>query len=705
MFFVVIYAFLLSAFALSGYVLNYLNLPLNATYLLLSVFIIAALIYLAFPVAIPHRPTKTDLLILVISLLASAKYAIFFISNYPVGSSVDPAHYYFASDWIKTNANMAFFNYSNAPDYYYLWHTWSQWYWYYGFEFVSVFISSVFNINILKSMQIIVGMSGFFSILTMGLIGYKILDDWRAGVLTMLQLAAMPATFLLAFNGFFANNTALSIGLVLGYISMERVKLHNLPIIFVLIAGGFLVHIHTMAFMLGPILLYKIVSYSRSSKYDLIGYFLTTVFSFITAYILNPLTFNKFLFESSTYIIIGNGSKGSYIPFDGFENLFGSGIFLILGIIGTYVLFRDRLRINNYQFVWFACFFGAFIFLFLSEKMHWANRFAYFLIYPLAISCAALYIKVFENKYAVLYNQKINLNILFQLLIVITLLLVSVYKDIPEADLNPTIYEAGINLRNFDSNATIAYIQYPLNIPNPNNFFISSYSRHRIAWPVTEPHNITYETLRNMSFTNEYVPDWHGINFKFVEFKNFGTPKYILVMFTGSNKNSPYYLFDANASSNTCENIMSNIKNENCSISMDFFSDENLMIKSGFYWFEPGAGRWTSGKSEIMIPTIEQKSGILQVVASASRPPGLADAHVDVYLNEALIGNFSAGKEFAASTFRLDSSMMSKPFSVITFNSTTWVPDEWIKNGDKREIGIRFSSIEFITDDLNKTIS
>jgi hypothetical protein len=175
-------------------------------------------------------------------------------------------------------------------------------------------------------------------------------------------------------------------------------------------------------------------------------------------------------------------------------------------------------------------------------------------------------------------------------------------------------------------------------------------------------------------------------------------------MFTGSNGNSPYYLFDANASSNTCENIISNIRNKNCSIYMDFFSDENLMIKSGFYWFEPGAGRWTSGKSEIMIPTIEQKSGILQVVASASRPPGLADAHVDVYLNEALIGNFSAGKEFAASTFRLDSSMMSKPFSVITFNSTTWVPDEWIKNGDKREIGIRFSSIEFITDDLNKTI-
>lgn len=698
-FFVVIYAFLLSAFAVSGYVLDHLNLPLNPPYLLVSVLIIAALIYLAFPVEIPHRPTKTDLLILVISLLASAKFAIFFTSNYPVGSSVDLAHYYFASDWIKTHANMDFFDYRKSPDYYYLWHTWSQWLWYYGFEFVSSFVSSVFDINILNSMQIIVGMSGFVSILTMGLIGYKVLDDWRGGMLTMLQLAAMPATFLLAYNGFFANTTALSVGLVLAYISIDRVKLDRLPIIFMLVAGGFLIHIHTMVFIIGIILLYKILSYSRLHKDEFAGYITAVVLGFVTASVLNLSVFNKFLFEGTPAVITSTVYDKSSVPFAGFENLFGSSIFLLLGIVGTYILYRDRLKTSLFPLIWSAIFLGAFIFLFFSGKMHWANRFAYLIVYPLAISCAALYVKLFENKHAVLKNYKININNVFLIIITLILLITAVHSEIPRADLNPTIYDIGMKLRDIDSNATIAYIQYPITIANPNDFFISAYSRHRIAWPVTYPNNLTYGIMKNMSYTNDYVSAWHGSIFENTSFENFDIPKYILVMFTWSNKNYTYFIFDANRSSNiSCENVLSNLKRDNCSINMDFINDENLMIKSGFYWFEPGAGRWTSGKSEIMIPTFEKKGGILRIVAGAFRPGGLNETHVDIYLNEKLIGNFTAGNEFKTYTFKLDNSQISKPFSVLTFNTTTWIPDEAIKNGDMREIGIRFSSIEFISD-------
>lgn len=697
-FFVVIYAFLLSAFALSGYVLNYLNLSLNASNLLVSVLIITALIYLASPVTIPHRPTKTDLLILVISLLASAKFAIFFTSNYPVGSSVDLAHYYFASDWIKTHDNMAFIDYRNAPDYYYLWHTWSAFLWYYGFEIGSAFLSNVFNINILNSMQIIVGISGFVSILCTGLIGYKVLDDWRGGVLTMLQLAAMPATFLLAYNGFFANITALSVGLVLAYISIGRVKRNSLPIIFVLVAGGFLIHIHTMAFMLSSILLYKILSYSRSYKYDFFGYIFTSVLAFVTAYILNPLAFKQLLFESSTSIIIGSGSKGYYIPFDGFENLFGNGIFLVIGIIGAYVLFRERSKINLYPVLWFACFFGAFIFLYLSDKMHWANRFAYILVYPLAISCAALYVKLYDAKHIVLNNYKININNAMMIIIIMTLLLLTLHSEIPRTDLNPALYDIGVELQNIDTNATISYIQYPNTLANPNDFFISSYSRHRIAWPIMYPNNLTYETMKNISYTNDYVPAWHGSTIPYISFENFDIPKYILIMFTWSNKNYTYFFFETNRSSNiSCENILSNLKRDNCSINMDFVNDENLMIKSGFYWYDPGVGRWTSGKSEIIIPTIEQKGGILKIISGAFRPEGLGESHVDVYLNDVLIGNFTTGNEYAINTFIIESKFVSKPFSVVTFNTSTWIPDEVIKNGDTREIGIRFSNIEFIS--------
>lgn len=697
-FFVVIYAFFLSAFALSGYVLNYLNLPINASYLLGFVLIITALIYLVSPVTIPHRPTKTDMLILVISLLASAKFAIFFTSNYPVGSSVDLAHYYFASDWIKSHANMAFFDYRNEPGYYYLWHTWSQWLWYYGYEFVAVFVSNIFNINILKSMQIIVGMSGFVSILCMGLIGYKVLDDWRGGVLTMLQLAAMPATFLLAYNGFFANTTALSVGLVFAYVSIDRVKLDRLPIIFVLIAGGFLIHIHTMVFMVGIILLYKILSYSRLHKDEFVKYITTVVLGFVTASVLNLSVFNKFLFEGTPAVITSTVYDKSYVPFAGFENLFGSSIFLLLGIVGTYILYRDRLKTSLFPLIWSATFLGAFIFLFFSGKMHWANRFAYLIVYPLAISCAALYSKFYEKKHIVLMNHKINFNSVMLLFIIITLLITAVYSNIPRTDLNPKIYDIGMKLRDIDTNATIAYIQYPITIANPNDFFISAYSRHRIAWPVTYPNNLTYETMKNMSYTNDYVSAWHGGIFENTSFE-IDIPKYILVMFTCLNTNYTYFLFDANRLSNiSCENVLSDLKRDNCSIKMDFINDENLMIKSGFYWFEPGAGRWTSGKSEIIIPTIEQKGGTLKVLAGAFRPDGLNETQVDIYLNEKLIGNFKAGNEFRAHTFKLDNSLISKPFSVVTFNTTTWIPDEVIKNGDKREIGIRFSSIEFISD-------
>ncbi len=696
-FLVVLYAVFLSAFALSGYVLNYLDLRLEPLNMLSLVLIIVALIYLAFPLAIPQRLTKADYLILFISLLASAKFAVFFTSNYPVGSSVDLAHYYFASDWIKTHANMAFIDYSNAPDYYYLWHTWPLFLWYYGFEFVSVFVSSVFDINILNSMQIIIGMSGFISILCMGLIGYKVLDDWRGGVLTMLQLAAMPATFLLAYDGFFANTVALSIGLVLAYLSIDRVKLDRLPIIFVLVAGGFLIHIHTMAFMLSAIILYKILSYSRLHKEEFPGYILTTGLGFITASVLNLSVFNKFLFEGTPAVITSTVYDKSYVPFAGFENLFGSGIFLLIGIAGAYILYRDRLKTSLYPFIWSFTFLGAFIFLFLSGKMHWTNRFAYIIVYPLAISCAALYAKFYENKYIVLADHKININKVLVIFIII-LLITAVRSEIPRTDLNPTIYDIGMKLRDIDSNATIAYIQYPRTIANPNNFFISAYSRHRIAWPVMYPNNLTYETMKNISYTNDYIPEWHGNIFD-TSFENFDIPKYFFVMFTGSNKNFTYFFFDTNRLSNiSCENVISNLKKDNCSINMDFNNDENLMIKSGFYEYEPGVGRWASGKSEIMIPTIEQKGGTLQVVAGAFRPLGVTDARIDVYLNDAFIGNFTVGKEFVTYTFRLNSSMTSKPFSVVTFNSTTWVPDEWIKNGDKREIGIRFSSIGFISD-------
>lgn len=696
-FFVILYAFLLSAFALSGYVLNYLNLPLNATYLLLSVFIIAGLIYLVFPVTIPHRSTKIDLLILVISLLASAKFEIFFVSNYPIGSSVDLAHYYFASDWIQTRANMAFFDYHNVPDYYYLWHTWSQWLWYYGFEFVSVFVSRAFDINILKSMQIIVGTSGYVSILTMGLIGYKVFEDWRGGVLTMLQLAAMPATFLLAYNGFFANTIDLSIGLVLAYLSIDRVKQDRLPIIFVLVAGGFLIHIHTMIFMLFIIILFKILSYSQ--KEEFFGFIVTTLLGFITAYVLNPLVFKKFLFEGTPAIIISTEFDKVSVPFTGFENLFGSGIFLLLGIVGTYMLYRDRSKTGLFPFIWSTIFLGAFIFLFFSVKMHWANRFAYIIVYPLAISCAALYAKFYDAKYIVLKNHKISINGIVLIFLITALLITAVQSEIPRNDLNPQIYDIGMELQDIDSNATIAYIQYPITIANPNDFFISAYSRHRIVWPEIYPNNLTYGTMKNISYTNDYVSAWHGTIFENASFKNFDIPKYLLVMFTGSNKNYTYFFFDSNGSSNiSCENVVSNIKRNNCSINMDFINDENIMIKSGFHDNEPGNGRWTSGKSEIMIPTFQQKGGLLQIVAGAFRPEGVNEPKVEIYLNGELIGNFISENEFKTFIFRLDGNLMTKPFSTVTFNSTTWIPDELLKNGDKREIGIRFSNIEFISD-------
>jgi len=165
------------------------------------------------------------------------------------------------------------------------------------------------------------------------------------------------------------------------------------------------------------------------------------------------------------------------------------------------------------------------------------------------------------------------------------------------------------------------------------------------------------------------------------------------------SKNYTYYLFDANQLQNlTCQNVITNKKVRNCSLHMDFINDDYAMAMSGFYYYEPKIGPWTSGTSKIMLPTIEQKGGILSISAGAFRPEGLGEAHVDVYLNDVLIGNFTAGNKYAINTFKLDSKLISKPFSVVTFNTSIWIPDEVIKNGDKREIGIRFSSIEFISD-------
>lgn len=701
-FFLVLYTFFLSVLALSGYILNYLDMRLDALNLLISFLLFAVVVYYISHPAIPQRLTKTDLLILVFSLFVSIRFSVFFTSNYPVGNSVDMAHYYFASEWIKTNANMAFFDYSNAPDYYYLWHTWSLFLWYYGFEYVSIFISSMFGINLLNSMQLIVGMSGIVTVLCMGLIGSKILNDWRGGILTVLQLAAMPATFLLAFDGFFANITALSIGLVLAYISIDRVKLNHLPIIFILTSGGFLIHIHIMAFMLGTIILYKIISYSPSQRNEFLGYILSSGSGFITAYFLNPLVFDQW-FGISNYIIIGSGKKGTYdVPFAGFENLFGYSIFLILGIAGTYILYRNRSRINFYQIIWFSSFIGAFIFLFLSGKMHWTNRMAFIAVYPLAISCAALYINFSNNIYSHFRKvfSQINLNNIILILISIILILISAYSGNDRMDLNPQIYDIGLKLREIDNNATISYIQYPESIPNSNKFFISAYSSHRIAWPIIKPDIPTFENMKNNTYTNDYILEWEGEKpQKYTTFENFGVPGYMLAMFAGSSKNYTYYLFDINQIQNiTCQNVVTNKKGNNCSLYLDFVNDDYAMAISGFLYYEPGLGPWTSGTSKIILPTIEQKGGILRVGAGAFRPEELGEARVDVYLNDVSIGNFTVGNEYALNTFKLDSRLISKPFSVVTFNTTTWIPDEVLKNGDKREIGIRFSNIEFISD-------
>ena len=321
----------------------------------------------------------------------------------------------------------------------------------------------------------------------------------------------------------------------------------------------------------------------------------------------------------------------------------------------------------------------------------------YVVVYPLAISCAALYMKLL-NVNIMLKNRYIR-NI-YLTLIIIALMLTSVYLDVSRTDLNPVIYDIGIKLRGIDKDSTIAHIEYPEYPLNPNKFFMSAFSKHRIAWPQTKSNRLTYNIMNNTSYTNDYIPAWTGYTpDEYTTYNNFDSPEHILVMFSESSKNHIYYLFDTDQfSTTTCQNVVSNHKSNNCSIYMDFINDENILLISGFYEYESINGRWAAGKPEVMIPTIEQNGGILRIVSGAFRPEGPGEASVDVYLNDVLIGNFTAGNDYTTNTFELNSNIVSKPFSVITFNTTTWIPDEWIGNGDLREIGIKFSSIEFIKD-------
>lgn len=682
--FVVCFAAFASAVALAGYLLSAAGLGLSP-FLLVSVALVLCAVVVAPLVRRGVRVgvERFDVVMLLVVVLVALRL-LPFLSGRPVGGSVDLAHYFFATDWISTRRGLGFVDYSNASGYYYLWHTWDGWWWYYGFEFLASLLVSW--LGVLWGMNLVVVLSSVVSALCVGLIARRIAGA-LGGVFASLQLLLFPAFFYLAYQDFFANLLGVTIGLVLLYVSLD-LRRERLPLVFLLTAGGLLVHIHAVLVLLVPVVLYRaLCAYFDGRLREFTGFTGVVLLGFLTAYVLNSSAFNWYLFGATPFIVVGSGARSAYE-----EVLFNVGgffvhpLFLASGTVGLLVALRRRWAL---PVLWFSLFAAALVFFVFEGKAHWANRMALFFVYPLALSCALFYLWVFEfaGTHGIPGRAVVPL--------VVFLLSVSAISPVEHVDVSPAVYEAGMRLSAMDGNATVGFLQIPEPLPNANKFFISAFSRHRVAWPSEKPEPyqpLSYQLISNFTYTNDYIPEWFGgVPENYTTFENYDAPRYLLVLFAGAADNV-YYIFDLNnMSNNTCGRVVSN--RDACSGVVDVSGGDAALCVSGC--FEPEeVGRWTEEKAVVVLPTLERRNLSVTVRAGAFRPQGVAPARVEVYFNGVLLGGFTTHEGYVNFTAGVGREYVSVPFSTLVVNTTNpWVPDEWIHNGDRRRLGVRLLGV------------
>jgi hypothetical protein len=688
--FVVSFAAFASSVALAGYLLSaagFKVVPFSLVVLALVLCVVVVFPFVRRGVRVGVE--RFDVVMMVVVVLVVLKLVLFF-SGRPVGGSVDLAHYFFATDWISTRGDLGFVDYSNASGYYYLWHTWEGWWWYYGFEFLASLLVGWFGV--LGGVNAVVLLSSVVSALCVGLIARRIAGE-LGGVLASLQLLLFPAFFYLAFQDFFANLLGVAIGLVLVYVSLD-LRREALPLVFLLTAGGLLVHIHAVLVLLVPVVLYRVLCTEKVGFFDFLGFIAAVLLGFLTAYVLNSSAFNWYLFGATPFIVVGSGARSAYeeVLF-GVGDFFGHWVFLIVGVAGFFVLFERRCSRWLLPALWFSLFAGALVFFIAGGKVHWANRMAFFFVYPLAVACGVFYLWVFEFA-----GARLGVGVRRSLVpLVVFLLAVSAVSPVAHYDVSPAVYDAGLRLSGMEKNATVAFLQIPEPLPNPNKFFISAFSRHRVVWPLEKPDlrsPLSYQLISNFTYTNDYIPEWiGGVPENYTTFENYDAPRYLLVLFAGA-ANNVYYIFDLNnMSNNTCERVVSN--REACSGVVELTGGDAALCVSGCFEPEDG-GRWSGESAVVVLPTFIKENLSVTVVAGAFRPPGVAPAKVEVYFNGVLLGNFTTHDGYVNFTAQVGREYVSVPFSTLVVNTTTsWVPDEWIHNGDKRRLGVRLGLVEF----------
>ncbi|MDD5616293.1 MAG: glycosyltransferase family 39 protein [Candidatus Methanoperedens sp.] len=134
---------------------------------------------------------------------------------------------------------------------------------------------------------------------------------------------------------------------------------------------------------------------------------------------------------------------------------------------------------------------------------------------------------------------------------------------------------------------------------------------------------------------------------------------------------------------------------DNFSINIGSPSDV-IYLESGFYarenWGEIN-NRWTSGNASIRIPTAEKNNLLISVYGGGFRPEKLSPGNFSIYINEHLLGNFTAYGEYKFYNMTAPKDYLTIPYSTVLIRSDTWKPSEITGTADTRDIGINIDKI------------
>lgn len=132
-------------------------------------------------------------------------------------------------------------------------------------------------------------------------------------------------------------------------------------------------------------------------------------------------------------------------------------------------------------------------------------------------------------------------------------------------------------------------------------------------------------------------------------------------------------------------------------ISIDIGSPSDIVyLESGFYGMENWGGinnRWTSGNVSIRIPTNEENGLLISIYGGGFRPEKLSPGNFSIYINEHLIGSFTAYGEYKFYNMTAPKDYLTIPYSTVLIRSDTWKPSEITGTSDTRDLGINIDKI------------